>query len=320
MCRWGTPVFAPIGRRSVAFTALLALVIGPTPQDVMASVGGAFSVHDHDARGLAMGGATITLARGDAAVHWNPARLPYQQGRSVTVAHGDMIEDFTSGLTTVSAAVPWGGSPTDEYGIGRSPRWAVGAFVSRFGLDEVGGSASWSETAISGAVSRTLWGYAAAGLSIRYLNIGSDIDEGSANGIAADLAMSLEATDRTRAALVVRNLMSQLHWENGRDEELQTSVDLAFSYTHDRYGAAEMAFNVDGDGVATATVGAEVTLAQGGLVLWGSLKRINDEVARHTPSLGVGVPVGSLEVGYGASFDDDETFGTTQRFSVSTRF
>lgn len=316
----GRRTCAGAARRFMGFAVAALLSMGVTFQCVAAADGGAFTTRDHDARGLAMGGATITLVGGDAAVRWNPSRLPFQHGRSVTVAHGDIIEDFSSGLTTISVAVPWGGSPTDEYGIGRSPRWAVGGFLSRFGLDEVAGSASWSETAVSGAVSRTFWDYAAAGVSLRYLNVGSDIEEGSANGAAADLAMSLETTDQTRAALVVRNIASTLRWKSGRDETLPISVDLAFSYTHQRYGAAEMAFKVDGDGLATTSIGAEAALAQGGLVLWGGFKRISDDPPRNVPSLGVGVPAGSLEIGYGASFDEDQAFGTTQRFSVSARF
>jgi hypothetical protein len=302
-----------------ALAALSALLI-VLPAGGAVAFDGTFSARDHDARGLAMGGAVLTLSRGDAAVYWNPSRMPFRGCRSVTVAHGDVIEDFSSGLTTISASIPWGGHPTDEYGLGVSPRWAAGVFVSRFGLDEVAETASWSETAASGAFARSLWGFASAGVSVRYLNVGSDVDEGRADGSAADLAFSVDTTDRTRAAVVVRNLFSNLSWDGGREEDLMTTVDLALSYEYAGLAAAEIAFNIDGDGVAAAAIGAEVALAEGGLVLWGGFKRINDDEARHVPSLGVGVPVGSLEFGYGASFDDDQVFGTSQRFSLTARF
>lgn len=305
--------------RSPAMAAIGVVIFALLPIRA-AALDGTFSVRGHDARGLAMGGAVLTLSCGDEAVYWNPARMPFNSCRSATVAHGDVIEDFSSGLTTISASIPWGGRPTDEYGLGFSPKWAVGGFVSHFGLDAVGGSLSWSETAASGAGARTVWGYAAVGIALTYLNVSSDVDEGSANGASADVAFSVDTTDRTRAAIVVRNLLSKLSWESGREEDLLTTVDLAFSYTHGGLGAAEMAFSIDSNGVATAAVGAEISLAEGGLVLWGGLKRINDEDARHIPSLGVGVPVGSLEVGYGASFDDDQSFGTSQRFSITARF
>jgi hypothetical protein len=306
-------------RDIVRLVAVGAMLLAAIPS-VSLAFDGTFSVRDHDAKGLAMGGAVLTLSGGDAAIFWNPARMPFRGFRSVTIAHGDMIEDFSSGLTTISASIPWGGHPTDEYGLGLSPKWAIGCFISHFGLDEVAGSANWSETAVSGAVARSLWGFAAAGLSFRYLNVGSDIDEGGASGAAADLALSLDTTDRTRAALVLRNMFSTLSWESGRDEKLLTTVDLAFSYTHGNLGKAETSLNVDSDGVATAAIGAEISLAEGGLVLWGGFKRINDDTARNVPSLGVGIPVGSLEFGYGASFDDDQIFGTIQRLSISARF
>ncbi len=267
-----------------------------------------------------MGRACVALARGDAAARWNPARLPYQDSRSVTVAHGDVIEDFSSGLTTISTAFHWGGEPTDEYGMGTSARWAVGAFVSYFGLDEVAGSAGWSETAVSGVVSRTMWEFAAVGVAMRYLNVSSDIEDGGADGYSADLAISLDTTDRTRAALVVRNVLSSLEWSGGRDEMIQAAVDLAFSYTYGTYGAAEIGFCLDTDGVATASAGAEARLADGALLLWGGLRRINDDSPRHIPSMGVGVPVRGVVVGYGASFDSEDALGTTQRFSVSAAF
>jgi hypothetical protein len=304
--------------RVAAVAVFFGALVGLAPD--ASAFDGTFSSRHHNARGLAMGGAVLTLTAGDAAAYWNPARMPFRGGRSVTVAHGDVIEDFSSGFTTISASIPWGGVPTDEYGLGLSPRWAAGCFVSHFGLDEVAGSSGWSETAVSGVVARSIWGYAAVGLSVRYLNVGSDIDEGGAGGAAADLAFSLDTTDRTRAAVVFRNVLSNLEWDSGRTEDLLTAVDMAFSYTHGALGSAEFAFNVDSEGVATAAIGAEVHLARGGLVLWGGFKRINDDDARHVPSLGVGVPVGSLEVGYGASFDDDYIFGTTQRFSISANF
>lgn len=308
----------PVRRAATAIA--LAVTVLTAAASCAVAFDGTFSTRGHDARGLAMGGAVLTLTCGDNAVYWNPSRMPFAASRSVTVAHGNMIEDFSSGLTTISAAVPWGGRPTDEYGLGLSPRWAVGAFVSHFGLDEVAGSAAWSETSIAGAIARSLWGFAAAGFSIRYLNVGSDIDEGSAGGAAADLAFSVDTTERTRATLVLRNVFSGLNWKSGREETLLRTLDLAFSFTHGSFGSAEIALNVDSDGLATAALGAEVSLAEGGLVLWGGFKRINDKPARHVPSLGVGVPVGSLVVGYGASFDDDRILGTSQRFSISTAF
>jgi hypothetical protein len=285
-----------------------------------AGVGGTFAVTHHDARGLAMGGACISLARSDAAVRWNAARLPYQTARSATVAHGDVIEDFSSGLTTISAAVPWGGAPTDEYGLGRSARWAAAAFISYLGLEDVGGSSSWSETALLGAAARTLWGFAAAGLSVRYLNVSSKIEGAGANGFAADLSFSLDTTDDTRAALVVRNAVGSLGWDSGYDERPPASVDLAFSYTGCRCAAAEMTVNIDADGVATSAVGVEATVAGGGLLVWGGFKLINDDSPRSIPSFGIGVPLAGFTIGYGAAFDGDEAFGTTQRFSVTATF
>jgi hypothetical protein len=307
------------GRFAAVLAAALAL-ISLYCGNARAGVGGTFAVTHHDARGLAMGGACVSLARGDAAVRWNPARLPYQTARSATVAHGDAIEDFSSGLTTISAAVPWGGAPTDEYGLGRSARWAAAGFISYFGLEDVGGSSNWSETALLGAAARTLWGFASVGLSVRYLNVSSDIEGGNADGVAADLAFSLDTTDGTRAALVVRSAAGSLNWESGYDERLPTSVDLAFSYIGCECAAAEVTVNIDADGVATSAVGAEASVAGGGLLVWGGFKLINDDSPRKIPSFGIGVPLAGFTIGYGASFDGDDTFGTTQRFSVTATF
>ena len=297
--------------------ALITPVILATP--AAAEVGGAFLTADHDARGLAMGGACISLARGDASVKWNPSRMPYQPMSSSTVGYGNVIEDFSSGLTTLSTSIPWGGAPADEYGLGLTARWAAGGFLSYFGLDDVGGRASWSETAVSGARARTLWGYAAVGLAVKYLNVGSEIEGGNANGYSMDLAFSIDTTDRTRASVVARNLAGVLSWEEGRDENPARNVDLALSYAHRDFGA-EMAFNLDAEGVTTAAIGAEMSLAQGGLLVWGGFKRVADDEPRNIPSFGVGVPIGALTIGYGASFDHDEVFGTAQRLSISAGF
>lgn len=304
-------------RHSVALVLITqAILAAPAAGEV----GGTFLTADHDARGLAMGGACISLARGDASVKWNPSRMPYQTMSSTTVGYGNVIEDFTSGLTTLSTSIPWGGKPADEYGLGLTARWAVGGLLSYFGLDDVGGSASWSETAVSGAVARTLWSYTSVGLAVKYLNVGSEIEGGNANGYSVDLAFSIDTTDRTRAALVARNLAGVLSWEEGRDERPARNVDIAFSYAHRDFAAAEMAFNLDADGVTTAAIGAEISLAQGGLLLWGGFKRVAGDEPRNIPSFGVGVPIATLTVGYGASFDHDEVFGTAQRLSISAAF
>jgi hypothetical protein len=267
-----------------------------------------------------MGGACISLAAGDAAAYWNPARLPYLPVRSVTVAHGDLIEDLPSGLTTISSAIPWGRTPQAEIPYDRGDRWAIGIFLSRLGLDDVADSAAWTETSLAGALAHTVVGYVSAGFSIRYLNVSSDIEEGSAHGAAADLALSADTTDRTRAALVVRNAVSRLNWESGRKESLPTSADFAFSYSSERWASAELAFHFDENGLATTAIGLETSATRAGLVFWGGLKRHRTTSPRNVPSFGVGVPAGNITISYGASFDEDNAFGTSQRFSVSTRF
>ena len=318
--RAGAGASAMLPHTAVTIVVAAAVALAASAAAAAAAVGGTFLRSDHDARGLAMAGACVCLARGDAAVNWNPARLPYQEVRSVTVAHGDVIEHFSSGLTTISLAIPWGGEPTDEYGLGESARWAVACLVSHFGLEDVGDSADWSESSLSGAVSRTMWGYAAVGVVLKYLRVRSDVDEGCADGAAADLGFSLDTTDRTRAALVVRNAFSSLRWDGGRDETLPARVDLAFSYTHGTLAAAETTVNLDAGGVTAASIGAELSLAQGGLLIWGGFKIMNDSSARYVPSFGVGLPLGGISVGYGASFDEEDTFGTAQRFSVTANF
>jgi hypothetical protein len=284
------------------------------------SAEGAFSATDHDARGLAMGGACIALADGDAAARWNPARLPYLSARSVTAAHGDLIEGLPSGLTTISCAVPWGDQPRPEMPYDRGTRWAVGVFLSRLGLDEIADTASWTETAISGSLARTFLGYVSAGFSIRYLNVGSDIDQADAHGMAADLALSAETTDRTRAALVIRNAVGRLTWQSGERESLPTLVDFALSYSREEWLAGELAFHFDGNGLVTTSIGLETSPVRTGLTIWAGLKRYGTVSSRNVPSFGVGVPAAGFMIGYGASFDEGDGFGTTQRLSVSATF
>lgn len=267
-----------------------------------------------------MGGACISLACGDAAAHWNPARLPYIPVRSVTGAYGELIEDLPSGLTTVSCAIPWGRKPQPEIPYDRGDQWAAGFFLSRLGFDDVADSEEWTETAFSGALARTILGYVSAGFSISYLNVSSGIEEGSAHGVSADLGLSVDTTDRTRAAIVIRNALGRLNWKSGRSESLPTTADLAFSYSHEKWASAELAFHFDADGPATTSIGLETEETKAGLVFWGGIKRHGTTSARNVPSFGVGVPAGGLMISYGASFDDDNAFGTAQRFSVSTRF
>jgi hypothetical protein len=285
-----------------------------------ASVEGAFSVAEHDPRGLAMGGACVSLAAGDAAVRWNPARLPYISARSITAAYGELIEDFPSGFVTISFAVPWGREPRPDVPFDTGGRWGAGAFLSRLGLDEIADSAAWSETALSGAIARTLTGYLSAGIAVRYLNVSSDVDEGSANGVSADLALSVNTTDRTRAAVVVRNVPGRLNWKSGRNETLPISADLAISYVRERWASAELSFHFNENGLVTTSLGLETSPVATGLVLWGGLKRHRTTSPRSIPSFGVGVPAGGVMIAYGISFDEDTALGTAQRFSVSASF
>jgi len=301
---------------AAAIAVALAISWGhPVP-----AAGGAFTASHHDARALAMGGATVALANGDAAVHWNPSRLPFAAGRSATVAYGSLIEGFSSGLTTISAAVPWGGEPADEYGVSRTPSWSAGIEITRLGFDEVAGGLDWSEIAAGAALARSLGDYASAGLRVRYLNVSSDVEAGGADGVALDLSATVQTTDRSRVAVVARNAASTLRWDTGHEESLQRSADLAVSYESSRYGAAEFLLTFTSDGTASAAAGFEFVLDEGGLALRAGIRRVNDEFPRYIPSMGVGVPVGAVEVGYAAAFDDDTAFGTVQRFSVTAVF
>ena len=318
---WDSSQVQSVGRRvvgalGVSLVAVAAALCGPA----WGGAEGAFSTTDHDARGLAMGGACISLAGGDAAVHWNPAGLSRISARSVTAAHGDLIEGVPSGLTTISFAFPWGREPGTEGPHDRGDRWALGAYLSRLGLDDVAGFAAWNETALSGALARTLVGYISIGLSVRYLNVSSDIEEGSANGISADLAVSVNTTNRTRAALVVRNGLGRLNWSSGTNESLPTAADFAFSYVHEKWASTELALHFDQNGMATVSIGLEASPAPDKIVFWGGLKRHRTTSPRSVPSFGVGVPARGLMVSYGASFDENDAFGTAQRFSVRANF
>ena len=305
----------------VGALALIAICAAQLSWSVAsASVEGTFSIADHDPRGLAMGGACVSLAGGDAAVHWNPARLPYTSARSITAAYGELIEGFPSGLVTLSLAVPWGREPRPDIPYDLGGRWGAGVFLSRLGLDDVADSAAWSETALSVALARTLVGYVSAGIAVRYLNVSSDIDEGSANGVAADLALSVNTTDRTRAAVVVRNVPGKLEWKSGRNETLPVSADFAMSYGHEKWASAEVNFRFNENGLVTTSLGLETSPVATGLVFWGGLKRHRTTSPRSIPSFGVSVPAGSVTIGYGISFDDDTALGTAQRFSVTATF
>ncbi len=304
-----------------------ALAAGLWPvQPAAAEFGGAFAAIALGPRSQGMGGAFTAVATGAAAPYWNPAGLVGGSDNSAQTAYQPMPLDRR--LNSLSLAL----SRRRELGVGFT--WlhaSVGDIQGRSGDGLPGGRIEDAENAYYMSVARALGQRLVIGFTMKILNQRLDVPQrpaATADGHGFDLGLGFNMGDRTRLAVVLRNLNAELNWKVRRGNQQTTNTTDAWptvavlGLAHaprpglllaaDLHSGVERHVNLGAEWVATPV-----------LTVRGGLERVaGEDEALGSPTAGLSLsPMRSqlLQFHYGYA---DDPLGTGSRNSVglSARF
>jgi hypothetical protein len=279
------------------------------------SSGGTFLAVGHGARAHGLGGAAVSLTRDDAAAYWNPANLAWIGARpGVTVMHAELLPEIHHGYDTFTFGRTAGRRLGDPEQLMRPARWGYGVYLSHLRITFESGD--WTETAAQLAGAFALNNFASVGAALKGLQLRNDFEAGDANGAGLDVALSLLVTERLSAAVVGRDLWTRIGYDTHRWETLASSIQMGAEYRLRRAWSAEADFVLREGNLQRAMLGVEWLAVRDVLALRGGWTALRAGRARNFPSAGAGVRFGRFELDYGASFDNDDSFGIGQRVSL----
>ncbi|HJN30783.1 MAG TPA: hypothetical protein QF604_22980 [Candidatus Latescibacteria bacterium] len=282
---------------SVLAVTLSAVVLSSA---ATAQTGAAFLDLGIGGRAMGMGGALSTHASGAEAIHYNPAGLAGEQGRTVQVGYQSLSLDRTH--ATLAGAMNLRG------GLAFGLAWthaSAGPIDARTGSGElVAGGIDDTEQAIGFALGSRVNEKVLLGASLKVLSHNIDVDvhgsgESSASGRAIDIgAIIVEVIPQWRVAVGARNLLGKLSWDVRRgsaqssasedDLPMTPYVGVGGTWRRVRIGAEAQLYDVRGVSQARLHAGAEADLSPM-LSVRGGLHRVGDADGLGLLAMGISI-------------------------------
>ncbi|MEE3262442.1 MAG: hypothetical protein VX290_06340 [Candidatus Latescibacterota bacterium] len=249
-------------------------------------------------RAMGMGGALSTHASGAEAIHYNPAGLAGEQGRTVQVGSQSLSLDRTH--ATLAGAMNLRG------GLAFGLAWthaSAGPIDARTGSgDLVAGGIDDTEQAIGFALGSRVNEKVLLGASLKVLSHNIDVPgsgESSASGRAVDIgAIIVELIPHWRVAVGARNLLGKLSWDVRRtaaqssasedDLPMTPYVGVGGTWRRVRIGAEAQLYDVSGVSKARLHTGAEADLSPM-LSVRGGLHRVGDADGLGLLAMGISI-------------------------------
>ncbi len=275
--------------------SVLAVVLSSA---ATAQTGAAFLDLGIGGRAMGMGGALSTHASGAEAIHYNPAGLAGEQGRTVQVGSQSLSLDRTH--ATLAGAMNLRG------GLAFGLAWthaSAGPIDARTGSgDLVAGGIDDTEQAIGFALGSRVNEKVLLGASLKVLshNIGvPGSGESSASGRTVDIgAIIVEVIPQWRVAVGARNLLGKLSWDVRRaaaqssasedDLPMTPYVGVGGTWRRVRIGAEAQLYDVRGVSQARLHAGAEADLSPM-LSVRGGLHRVGDADGLGLLAMGISI-------------------------------
>jgi hypothetical protein len=263
-----------------------------------------------------MGGAFVVRVDDESAVAWNPAGLGTAP-RTLGASYLQLVEGVSAGQSQLVFTTPLSSVRNDGTG---SARHAAGVMLTNFSADIVGGE-TYSENHVRLAYAFTPEPLVSFGLAFAGFASTSGVEGFDAWGTSFDLTGKLSLSPSWSVALVARDLFSRFSYDDGTDYDLEPQFIIGLGWLRDSR------FTVEGDvvrsygGWSRAALGVETEYFFSYVALRGGLAWLNSGESRTVPSFGVSVRAfaNRFTLHYGASVDEEDALGTTNRVSLAVR-
>ena len=296
---------------------LVFLLARATPASADFSVGGSFAAPGYGARAWGMGGAAIATLSDESAVYWNPAMLGTIEGKNAGAAYSNLITGVDAAQSWIGYAQSIRAGEAEEPGLEFAAH-AAGILYGNLMLELADGQ-SYRENTLRVAYAYTPVYFMSFGISAAGLLTTSDIQNFGGNGTSIDIGLRLALTAEMTAALVVRNVLSQLSFDDGTSISLPEAVQLGLSWRPRGNLVIEGDLESKYGGLARAILGGAYT-AYDVLTVRGGIAALTSGENRTVPHIGAGLKLRGFHFDYSADFDSDEAFDTSQRVSLGLEF
>jgi len=297
--------------------AATLLVVAGTSARADYSEGGGFNSAGYGARAWGMGGAAIATAADEGAVYWNPALLSIVGENRAGFTYTDLIAGVAASRSHIAAVFALRTGPEDEPGL-KFAYHTVGVMFSNLSLDLTGG-AGYNENTLSLAYALAPQYFVSIGATFNFMLSSSDVEGFGSNGSSFDLGMRLRLAKRTTVALVARNVLSQVDFEDNASLTLPRAYTLGLAYRLWIF-TGEADAEASNGGLSRYSLGAEARMFKNSISLRTGVQVKSAGENRMIQYYGFGVRAGLLSLDYNAEFDAAEAFGEIQRISMAIIF
>jgi hypothetical protein len=295
------------------FVIILAALLSAGPALAGYSDGGGFSAPGYGARSWGMGGV-IAIPTGEEAVFWNPGQLAVLKSNQLGFSYINIVPGAEAYQSQLAYAHVLKRGTENEPGLAYN-KHVIGALYQNLSI-ELSEGENYSENLLRLAYAYSPAYFITVGAAFSAMVTSSDIVSFGSNGTAIDVAGRIAVLPNFTFAMVVRNALSQLEFDDNVNLSLPRSYTWGLAFTGIPGTAIE--------GNAEAKFGTFSRFVMGGayqvysdiLTVRGGVSAFTAGEGRGVPHMGIGVRYERIRVDYNANFDAEGAFDTTHRFSL----
>lgn len=277
------------------------------------SKGGAFASAGYGTRSWGMGGV-VAIGNDEGAVYWNPALLAELDRNRLGLSYVNLVPGADAHQSQIAYAHVLKRGPENEPGLVFNVHTA-GVLYENLRIDLADGQ-SYSENSLRLAYAYCPVYFLTIGAAFTVHTSSSDVNGFGSNGTSIDIAGRIALLPSMTLALVSRNTMSQINYEDNTNISLPRSFTVGVVY----HGVSNLAIEADAEskfgGIARYVLGGEYRLYSDLLSIRAGVSSMNSGESRSVPHLGIGVEYERVRIDYNADFDSNDAFDTTHRFSL----